>query len=238
MVKQLVLECSNISFSYSGISILEHIDLKLYKSTITTLIGPNGGGKTTLGRIVAGSLKPISGNVYRKKNLTIGYMPQKISLNKLMPLTAKQFLLLSLNRKVSLDEFNEVVSQQNIIKLLNKQIYDLSGGELQRILFSRLLISNPDILILDEPTEGLDVLGEQEFYSSIERLCSEQKKTILLISHDLHVVMSSSNHVLCLDKVIRCSGLPEAVSKHKHYKSMFYKKQKDLVSYYEHDHRG
>lgn len=238
MTKQLIVNCSDVSFSRNGVSILERVNLKLHSATITTIIGPNGGGKTTLGKIVAGSLRPMSGKVHRKKNASVGYMPQKISINHLMPLTSKQFILLSVSGKVDRKSFHQVVSDHNIAKLLSKQLYELSGGELQRVLFARLLVANPDIMILDEPTEGLDVVGQQEFYYNLEKLSSEQGKTILLISHDLHTVMSGSNHVLCLDRVICCSGLPETISKDKSYEKMFYNKNhKGLVSYYKHYHR-
>jgi zinc transport system ATP-binding protein len=233
------MSCSDVSFSYNGVSVLEKINLELYKSTITTVIGPNGGGKTTLGKIIAGSLLPTSGLVMRDKKVTVGYMPQKIHLNHLMPITSKQFLLLCLNKKITVQEFNKIVFQQQIEKLLDKQLNELSGGELQRVLFTRLLVANPDVMILDEPTEGLDVVGQKEFYCNIEKLCYEKHKTIFLISHDLYTVMSSSNNVLCLDKVICCSGLPETISKNKHYEKMFHgKRQKDIFSYYQHSHEN
>lgn len=233
------MSCSDVSFSYNGVSILKKINLELYKSTITTIIGPNGGGKTTLGKILAGSLCPTSGVVTRNKKISLGYMPQKIHLNHLMPITSKHFLSLCFNKKITTKEFDRIVFQQQVERLLNKQLQELSGGELQRILFTRLLVSNPDIMILDEPTQGLDVVGQKEFYSNIERLCYEDQKTILLISHDLYTVMSSSNNVLCLDKVICCSGLPEAISKNKHYEKMFRgQKQKDVFSHYQHSHES
>ena len=152
-------------------------------------------------------------------------MPQKIHLNHLMPMTSLQFICLSLNRQINLDDLTKNYLGHGIAKLLDKQLYSLSGGELQKVLFTRLMVSQPDLMVLDEPTEGLDVLGQQEFYATLDNLCHKHKKTILLISHDLHTVMSSSNNVLCLDKVICCSGLPEAVRKNEHYERMSIKTQ-------------
>jgi zinc transport system ATP-binding protein len=236
-MKQLIMECSNVSFAYNSTLVLDDVSLQLYRSTVTTVIGPNGGGKTTLGKILAGSIKPTSGLIKRAKGITVGYMPQKIHINHLMPITARQFLLLTLSKKINLKDFHKIVLQQKLEKLLDKQLYALSGGELQKILFTRLLVFNPDVMVLDEPTEGLDVVGQKEFYYNIEKLCAEQQKTILLISHDLYTVMSASNRVLCLDKVICCSGLPEAVSKNEHYEKMFHsKEQKEIFSYYQHSH--
>jgi zinc transport system ATP-binding protein len=237
MKKQLVVECSQVSFAYKSFVVLKNINLSLYKSSITTIIGPNGGGKTTLGKIIAGSLKPTSGTVYRDKKLSVGYMPQKIYLNHLMPMTSLQFICLSLNPEINVDKFKKGSMWSNIEILLHKQMHTLSSGELQKVLFARLMVSNPDIMILDEPTEGLDAIGQQEFYATLDKICHEQKKTILLISHDLHTVMSGSNYVFCLDKAICCSGLPETVSKNEHYERMFRHKTAGVVSYYQHDHK-
>lgn len=216
--------------------ILRDIDLTLYAGDIVTIIGPNGGGKTSLAKIILGIKKPTSGKIERKKGLSIGYMPQKINLNPMVPISVQEFLLLN---KGAVDyNLSKIMFANDIKSILTKQITDLSGGELQRVLFSRALMGDPDLLILDEPIQGLDVNGQKEFYSMIDRVRSEFKKSIIMISHDLYTVMSSSDSVMCLNQTVHCSGKPHGIKSEKSYKDLFKLDGAEVISTYAHKHKG
>jgi zinc transport system ATP-binding protein len=231
VIKPVVFSCKNVTYSYHNHKVLENITFDVHAGDIVTIIGPNGAGKSTLGRIIIGSLKADSGVIYREKGFKIGYMPQKVHVNALVPMTSEGFLRLSCGNESNLDR---VIYQCNLDKILSKQLTDISAGEWQRVLFARLLLQDPDLLILDEPTQALDIGGQEDFYMMVEKMRVVGKKAVIMISHDLHTVMSSSNHVICLNQHICCSGVPESIRHNQHYKDLF--KRKDVVSNYVHHH--
>lgn len=237
MKKKLLLDCNNISYERDNNTVLQDISFKLYSGEIVTIIGPNGGGKSTLAKLIIGILKPLRGKIIKIKGLRIGYMPQKINLNRLVPITVKKFLSFYGNKVFSLQDIKKILEISNIDNILNKQIYSLSGGELQRVLFARVLLRDPDLMILDEPTQGLDVSGQKNFYSMIDKIRSEFKKSIIMISHDLHTVMSSSDNVMCLNKRVHCSGIPQEIKSDKLYKNLFSAEDAEVISTYTHTHK-
>lgn len=229
-----IAELKDISLKIANSKIISHISLEIKKGQITTLIGPNGGGKTSIARILLGILQPSSGKVIKDSNLKIGYMPQKLEIEKTIPLSVKDFILLS-NKKINFNqELEELATRLNIKKILNKQIHDLSGGELQKVLFLRSLVGNPQLLVLDEPTQYMDVNATQDFYQIIEEIRNQQKCAILLISHDLYAVMQKTNFVYCINNHICCHGSPESVNQHPEYLSLF--GERNMVGIYQHHH--
>jgi zinc transport system ATP-binding protein len=233
----MIVKLENISLVLNGQNILSDINLQLAKGKITTLIGPNGGGKTSTARILLGILKPTSGKVMMDSKIKIGYMPQKIAIDKTIPLTAKDFIQLS-KRQIKFDEALQKLSLRlNVEKILDKQIHDLSGGQMQKILFLRALTNNPDLLVLDEPTQYMDIAATQDFYQIIDEVRKASNCAILLISHDLHMVMQKTDVVFCVNRHICCHGSPESVNQHPEYLSLFGQKGNLAIYQHHHDHR-
>lgn len=232
-----IIELKNIGLKIGSQQIIDRISLQLKKGEITTLIGPNGGGKTSIARILLGILKPTSGSVIKNSAIKIGYMPQKIEIDKTIPLSAKDFIKLS-THKIELGEtFKHLALRLNVEKILNKQLHDLSGGQLQKILFLRALINKPDLLVLDEPTQYMDIAGIQDFYQIIEEVRKETNCAILLISHDLHMVMQKTDLVFCVNHHVCCHGTPEDINQHPEYLSLFGNRSAVTLYQHHHDHK-
>ncbi len=229
-----LITAHNISLFRSGLQIIDDVSLTLNSNEIVTLIGPNGAGKTTLIRLLLGLEKPDSGKITRSKKLTIGYMPQRFDLNKAIPLTVSRFLSLALkgNRK-NLTPYLEEVGAAHLI---GKQINTLSGGEFQRVCLARALLNNPALLILDEPVQGVDYSGEAALYRLIAQIRKQRGCGILMVSHDLHIVLGESDHVICLDRHICCSGVPQMVIQNKEYERLFGKEAVQDYAIYRHNH--
>lgn len=229
-----LIECKNVSYVIEGAKIIDNVSFKVDIGNIVTIVGPNGGGKTTLLKLILGMLKPSSGKVSRARSLKIGYMPQKVVFNKQLPITVKEFILLK--EELTTARLNKIIQDTKIDYLLEKQIYSVSGGELQRVLLARALIESPNLLVLDEPLQGLDVRGEEEFYRLLEELRNQKDISLLMVSHDLHTVMRSTNHVICLNRHICCQGMPDSI-KEKTYDQMFNIMQSDeVIAHYQHHH--
>jgi zinc transport system ATP-binding protein len=214
-------------------SILHDVSLELQAGKILTVIGPNGAGKSTLVRILLGFQKPDSGEVWLREKLNIGYVPQKISINDLMPLTVSRFISLA---KTSASDSQLLLDEIGIGHLAKHDIQALSGGEFQRVLLVRALLNKPELLILDEPAQGVDVLGQAELYEKISQLKDRYGFGVLMISHDLHLVMKNTDQVLCLNQHICCSGQPEDVSKHPEYQRLFGNLPTEGLAVYTHHH--
>lgn len=215
-------------------NILHDISLDLYAGKILTIIGPNGAGKSSLVQILLGLQKPNVGNIWRKANLKIGYVPQRIAINSLMPLTVQRFVELSgeKNRK----DVTSALQKTEVDHLKNQAIQQLSGGEFQRVLIARALLRKPELLVLDEPAQGVDVIGQAELYEKISELKKLYGFGVLMVSHDLHLVMQKTDQVLCLNQHICCSGQPEAVSKHPEYQRLFGNLPIEGLAVYTHQH--
>ena len=213
--------------------LVKGVSLVVEKGKIVTLIGPNGSGKSTTAKIALGIYKKIEGQVEKYTN-NVGYVPQKISIDWTLPLRVNDFMLLTENLK---DEaVNEALSLTGVIHLKNKNLGNLSGGEFQRILLARAISKKPDLLVLDEPVQGVDFTGEIALYELIKKISDTLNCGILLISHDLHTVMSATDHVVCLNGHVCCSGTPSDVAKNNEYKALFGEQASQTLSIYEHKH--
>lgn len=233
----MIAKLENISFKANGKKILHGINLALEKGKITTLIGPNGGGKTSIARILLGILKPSSGTITRKNKVKIGYMPQKIAVDKTIPMTAKNFIKTAIHPVKFDQNLKSLAKKLNIEQILDQQIHDLSGGQMQKVLFLRSLVNNPDLLVLDEPTQYMDISAIQEFYLIIDEVRKAKNCAILMISHDLNMVMQQTDLVFCVNHHICCHGSPESVNQHPEYLSLFGDKGSLAIYQHHHDHQ-
>ncbi|MDA9807693.1 ATP-binding cassette domain-containing protein [Alphaproteobacteria bacterium] len=229
-----LISAKNVSVLKNQKSILENIDIQINKKDFITIIGPNGAGKTMLLKCLMGFYKPTSGMIERKEKLKIGYMPQSINVINTMPMTVKGFI--TVKKKYDDISLHKVITEVNLGEIVNKQLSVLSGGEMQRVLLARSLLNNPDLLILDEPAQNLDISGQLNFYKLIQEIYSKRDISILMISHDLHLVMVSTKKVLCLYKHICCSGAPQQIAKDPEFLSMFGKDMANMMSIYQHSH--
>lgn len=233
----LIANLENIGLKIDGQQIIDKVSLRLNKGEITTLIGPNGGGKTSIARILLGVLKPTSGVIKKDSNIKIGYMPQKITVDKTIPLTVADFLKLSTHKIIFDTHIESLIARLKLENILQKQIHDLSGGQMQKVLFLRSIISKPDLLVLDEPTQYMDIAATEEFYQIIDEIRKDQKCAILLISHDLHMVMQKTDFVFCVNHHVCCHGSPESVNQHPEYLSLFGNKGALAIYQHHHDHK-
>ena len=232
-----LISATNVSVLKNQKSILKNIDIKINKNDFITIIGPNGAGKTMLLKCLMGFYKPNSGEIQKKDKLKIGYMPQSINIINTMPMMVKNFI--TVRKKYDDISFKQVISEVDISQLVNKQLSVLSGGEMQRVLLARSLLNNPDLLVLDEPAQNLDISGQLSFYKLIQEIYSKRNISILMVSHDLHLVMVSTKKVLCLSNHICCSGKPQQVAKDPEFISMFGKDMANMMAVYQHtNHRS
>lgn len=229
-----LIELKNIFINFNHHCILSNISLNLIPNQILTLIGPNGAGKSTLVRVILGLLKPHSGNIIRKINLKIGYVPQKLHLNTTLPITVDRFMRLP--QDVKRTDVAKVLHRVNIVHVQDYQLQRLSGGEMQRMLLARALLKKPELLILDECTQGIDIAGQIVLYELIDNIRYELECAILIVSHDLNLVMARTDEVLCLNKHICCSGTPETVCRNSEFISIFGEIGIKNFAVYRHDH--
>ncbi len=232
-----LISATNVSVLKNQKSILKNIDIKINKNDFITIIGPNGAGKTMLLKCLMGFYKPNFGEIQKKDKLKIGYMPQSINIINTMPMMVKNFI--TVRKKYDDISFKQLISEVDISQLVNKQLSVLSGGEMQRVLLARSLLNNPDLLVLDEPAQNLDISGQLSFYKLIQEIYSKRNISILMVSHDLHLVMVSTKKVLCLSNHICCSGKPQQVAKDPEFISMFGKDMANMMAVYQHtNHRS
>ena len=231
--KKILLKVENASFSKNNKYLVKGVSLEVKEGEIVTLIGPNGSGKSTTAKIALGIYKNIEGKVERFTN-KIGYVPQKISIDWTLPIRVIDFM--SLTEEPTEGQINIALNLTSVEHLRNKNLSDLSGGEFQRVLIARAIAKQPNFLVLDEPVQGVDFKGEIALYELIKKISEELNCGILLISHDLHVVMSATDFVVCLNGHVCCSGTPEAVSKNNEYQELFGDRASSILSLYEHKH--
>jgi zinc transport system ATP-binding protein len=214
--------------------LVETVDLKIRRGEIVTLIGPNGSGKSTTAKMITGVLKPDTGSVTRKADLRIGYVPQKLAIDWTLPLTVKR--LMTLTGRHSDAEIAAALEAVGIPHLAGADVQHLSGGEFQRALLARAIIRKPDLLVLDEPVQGVDFSGEAALYQLITKIRDETRCGVLLISHDLHVVMAATDTVVCLNGHVCCTGSPTTVFHSEEYKQLFGTRAATQLALYEHHH--
>ncbi len=230
----LFLEIDDMSVGYGGEVVLGHVDLTLARGEIVTIVGPNGSGKTTLLRAVLGAVSPSSGKISKARGLKIGYVPQKLAIDRTLPMTVRRFL--DLPKRVSEAEAAKALQRTGSETLAHRQVAELSGGQLQRVLLARALLGSPDLLLLDEPTQGLDQPGSAEFYTLIAELRDALGCAVLMVSHELHVVMAASDRVVCLNGHVCCHGTPEHVASAPEYRALFGTGTKGALALYRHEH--
>jgi len=234
MAAERLLVARELSYSQGRRLVLDRVSFELLRGQITTIIGPNGAGKSTLINIVTGLIQGFDGVIERSPDLCIGYLPQKVYVNTLMPLTVERLLRLTRN-PVDAD-IDRALEQTEVAYLKHRQVRSLSEGELKRVLLARTTLGRPDLIVLDEPTSGVDVTGEIRMYELIGELRDQLNCAVLLVSHDLHLVMSQTDQVLCLNQHLCCSGLPESVSRHPEYLALFGGQAAESIAIYSHDH--
>ena len=229
-----LIQAHAVTLRLGGRVILEHIDLSLQAGRIITLIGPNGAGKTSLLRVLLGLLAPSAGHISRAPRLRIGYMPQRIVIDPVLPITVRRFL--SLAGRVQPAQLAAALEETGVGYLLNQPIQSVSGGEMQRILLARALLRRPQLLVLDEPAQGVDVGRQGEVFALIEQLRQRYHCGVLMVSHELHWVMAAADEVICLNRHICCTGQPQAVSRHPEYLKLFGEQLPFGVAPYRHQH--
>lgn len=231
---QTLIGAQDISLTRHGKSILDKVSFELQQGEFLTIIGPNGAGKSSLIKVLLGLIKADSGHIKRAKKLKLGYTPQTFMPNPFMPLTVIDFC--NLNQKVDAGFLQESAKLIGIKELLNAPLKNLSGGELQRVLLTRALLNKPNILILDEPAQNLDIDGQMQLYKLIQDIHQQQGCAVLMISHDLHRVMKESTQVLCLYHHICCMGKPETLIKDAQFNDLYADQMDELMTTYEHHH--
>jgi len=229
-----LIAAENISVSYGANRVLHNVSLSVEPREIVTVVGPNGSGKTTLLRLLIGAASPSSGRITHKPGLRIGYVPQKLHIDPTLPITVERFLRLP--GGTTRANCAAALERAGVPGLSHRQMSALSGGQFQRILLARALINKPDLLLLDEATQGLDQPGSAAFYQQIEEVRQNTGCAILMISHELHVVMAASDRVICLNGHVCCQGTPETVSAAPEYRALFGTGTGGALALYRHEH--
>jgi zinc transport system ATP-binding protein len=229
-----LISARGLEFRPGGLPVLTDIDFDIHAGEIVTVIGPNGAGKSSLVRVLLSLLKADGGSVRRRADARIGYVPQKLDIDAAIPMTVERFL--SLGARVSGADVAARLSEVGAPHVTRRQLSQLSGGELQRVVLARALLRDPNLLVLDEPVRGVDYAGEAELYTLFAKLRDTRGLAVLLVSHDLHVVMASSDRVVCLNQHVCCSGVPETVAQHPEYARLFGAEAARAFGVYQHHH--
>lgn len=229
-----LIAAHDIAVRHGAVQVLQHVSLALEPAEIVTIVGPNGSGKSTLLRVLIGALRPDAGHVKRSDGLRIGYVPQKLAIDPTLPMTARRFL--DLPRRVSDADAADALARAGVPEVSARQMADLSGGQFQRVLLARATLGRPQVLVLDEATQGLDQPGSAQFYRQIEAVRRDIGCAILMVSHELHVVMSASDRVICLNGHVCCEGTPEVVSAAPAYRELFGTGTGGALALYRHEH--
>jgi len=229
-----LIEITNLSVRYGSEPVLQNMNLSLEDGEIVTIVGPNGSGKTTLFKAIIGTAPISTGKVKMRPNLKIGYVPQQLIIDQTLPITVERFLKVA--QKTNENALKKALNLMGTENLLKFQMSNLSGGELQRVLLARALIGEPDVLLLDEATQGLDQPGVATFYRKVDDIRKNTDCAVLMISHDLHVVMSASDRVICLNGHICCEGAPDSVASSPEYQALFGSDVAGTFALYRHHH--
>lgn len=231
---QVLVKLDNLGVRRSGRWLVRGVTFDICRGEIVTLIGPNGSGKSTTARAVVGVLKPDEGAITRIRDLTVGYVPQKLAIDRTLPLTVGRLMTLTATHSAA--EIGAALEEVGIGHLAGAQVQSLSGGEFQRALLARAMLRRPDLLVLDEPVQGVDYIGEAALYELIGRIRDRTGCGILLISHDLHVVMAATDTVICLNGHVCCRGTPQAVAADPKYRRLFGQRAAGALAVYSHSH--
>ncbi|MCY4328018.1 MAG: metal ABC transporter ATP-binding protein [Rhodobacteraceae bacterium] len=229
-----LIAVDNISVRYGHHLALKNVSLCVSPGEIVTIVGPNGSGKTSLLRAIIGAIRPDTGTITRKPGLVIGNVPQRLHIDRTLPMTVERFIRLT--DRGSRGDCVSALRRVSAPNLLTRQLSQLSGGQFQRVLLARALANQPDILLLDEAAQGLDQPGSATFYQLIDRVRLDTGCAILMVSHELHVVMSASDRVVCLNTHVCCEGTPARVASAPEYRALFGSHTKGALALYRHDH--
>ncbi|OUR80028.1 zinc ABC transporter ATP-binding protein ZnuC [Alphaproteobacteria bacterium 46_93_T64] len=227
-----LISAKNVTVVRDGRSVLKDVSVDIGVRDFLTIIGPNGAGKSMLLKCLMGFYAPDQGKVSPRKDLRIGYVPQRLVADPTIPITVRRFL--HLRKKITTEALKSVVAETEIGSSLDRPLAVLSGGELQRVLLARALLDAPQLLVLDEPAQNLDITGQLSFYKLLERVYKEREVSILMVSHDLHLVMSSTKNVLCLSGEVCCYGEPNSVAKNPAFISLFGEDMAQMLASYQH----
>ena len=214
--------------------LLHDIDLTVASGEIVTLIGPNGAGKTTLIRAILGLQNLSAGAVHLRPRIRIGYMPQRLAIDPSLPLTARRFI--GLGGRVNKGKRRAILDEVGVQHIVDSSIHDLSGGEFQRVLLARALMRDPGLLVLDEPAQAVDVTGQAELYKLVAQIRTERGCGVLMASHDLNLVMSSTDNVICINGHLCCAGHPDSITSDPTYMEMFGEQLAENFALYQHSH--
>ncbi len=231
---RLLAEIAGVSLRMGKNEILSGVDLAVRSGEIVSLIGPNGGGKTSLIRVLLGLLRPQRGRVALAPGIRVGYMPQRLFVDDVLPLTVARFL--ALGGRAEQERIGAVLDEVGVDGIVECPIQGVSGGEFQRLLLGRALLRDPDLLVLDEPVQGVDVNGQAELFALIGRIRRRRGCGVLLVSHDLHLVMEATDRVVCLNRHVCCTGQPESVTRHPEYIALFGPSAGRSFAVYSHHH--
>ena len=231
---EILLEAAAVDLRLGALEVLQGVDLTVRRGEIVTLIGPNGAGKTTLVRVVLGLVRPDRGRVALAPDLVIGYVPQRLHVDPVLPLDVRRFL--TLGGAAGRERCQRALDEVGVSGLLDAALHELSGGELRRVVLARALLRDPDLLVLDEPVQGVDLGGQIELYELISRLRGQRACGVLMVSHDLHLVMAATDHVVCLNHHVCCAGRPETVSRDPEYITLFGPRAAEALALYSHAH--
>ncbi len=234
-----LIEAQGLTVRVKGEAVVDGVDLAVEAGEIVTLIGPNGSGKTTLVRAILGLVEPAQGAVRRRPGIRIGYVPQNMHVDETLPLTVRRFLQLAdpaAGGRVAAGRIAEALAEVGAAYVIDGPIQSISGGEMKRVLLAQALLGDPDLLVLDEPTAGVDVTGQEELYTLIRNVRRRRGCGVLLVSHDLHIVMAATDRVVCLNHHICCSGAPESVLQHPEYLALFGSDTAGRLAVYAHHH--
>ena len=229
-----LVEARGVGVRRGGRWLLRDVDIAVARREAVTLIGPNGAGKTTLVRALLGLLRPDAGTVRRAAEVTVGYVPQRVHFDPTLPLTVARLMTLT-SRRPS-DAVSEALEETAVGHLLSARVSDLSSGELQRVLLARALMRLPNLLVLDEPLQGVDYTGEAELYELIAAIVERRGCGVLMVSHDLHVVMAATDRVVCLNRHVCCTGTPHDVVGHDEFRRLFGPRSAAVAAVYRHAH--
>lgn len=229
-----LVTAEDIGVEIGGRTILQSINLSVVPGEIVTVVGPNGAGKTMLMRVLIGLIRPTSGHVKRRPGLRVGYLPQKVALDPVLPLTVGRLMTLTVRRSRAM--VAAALAETGAEHLLDAAVETLSGGEMQRVLLARCLLREPDLLVLDEPVQGVDFAGASELYDLIRDIRGRRGCGIVMVSHDLHVVMAATDRVVCINRHICCAGTPKHVGSHPEYARLFGPRAAETVAIYAHRH--
>jgi zinc transport system ATP-binding protein len=233
--QSLLIDVQSVSVALGGRSVLHDVSLQIREREIISLIGPNGAGKTTLVKTLLGLLPAGGGRIVRRPQLRMGYLPQRLKIDPALPMTVERFL--QLGNEAGDAGVSEVLQETGMSRLRKTPLQSVSGGEFQRVMLARCLLRRPQLLVLDEPGQGMDVTGQEELYGLVKSIRDRYGCGILLVSHDLHFVMAATDHVICLHHHVCCTGHPEAITGHPEFLRLFGKPALNLALYtHEHDH--